>query len=68
MPPRGLPNPAMNQMDDMATQFGLMNALRTGNMVVDMCICMALPLFFGGIANVMNRVMPGLQIFGEARE
>ena len=45
-------------LDSLPTQMGLMNALRTGNMVLDMCVCMLLPLFFGGIGSVVRELLP----------
>ena len=37
-----------------ATQFGLMNSMRTGNIIFDTLICMLIPVLFGGIATTMQ--------------
>ena len=55
------PNPTHSGMgaemlDSQPVQMGLTNALRTGNMVVDMVIVMMLPLFFGAIGRVLSEV------------
>ena len=41
-----------------ATQFGLINSLRTGNPMLDMLVCMVIPLFFTAVANVSRDVTP----------
>lgn len=33
-------------LSDVSTQFGVINALRTGNIVLDMIVCMAIPMVF----------------------
>ena len=48
-------------IDDAAMRFGLMNALRTGNVVLDMAICMLMPLVFGGIAGATAQLLPKLR-------
>lgn len=58
--PNGTPG-GVGALDDLATQFGLLNALRTGNVVLDMLVCMLLPLIFGSIAGAMNSVMPAVR-------
>jgi hypothetical protein len=35
-----------NAMQSMSSQFGLINSMRTGNVVFDMLICMAIPIAF----------------------
>jgi len=42
-------------------QFGLMNALKTGNVILDMLVCMLLPLLIGGIASATGQVSPWLR-------
>jgi hypothetical protein len=50
--------PGSDVLDSLPTQMGLVNALRTGNMIVDMAVCMLLPVFFGGIAAVLKEASP----------
>jgi len=45
-------------LDAMTTQVGFMNALRTGNIVLDMILCMIVPIIFGGIGSVFRETLP----------
>jgi hypothetical protein len=45
----------------MTTQFGLINSLRTGNMLLDMLVCMIVPLLFGGIGQMFRDMVPLLR-------
>ena len=48
-----------NPLDDvggMATQFGVIQSMRTGNMIFDMLIAIAIPMLFGGLATVLREV------------
>ena len=47
-----------------ATQFGLINNLRTGNMILDMLVAMAIPLLFGMLGQWMRELFPMLRAFG----
>ena len=40
------------------SQFGLINSLRTGNVVLDMLVCMLVPLLFGGIGQMFRELVP----------
>jgi len=50
----------MDGMGGMTTQFGLINSLRTGNVVLDMMVCMVVPLLFGGIGKMFGDLVPML--------
>jgi len=63
MPP---PAHSQNVLDNMSVQFGLMNALKTGNVILDMLVCMMLPLLFGGITGAVGHVFPSLRRLGHA--
>lgn len=52
-------------MDAATTQFGLINSLRTGNVILDMLVCMAVPMLFGGIAGVLQGVSPAFRKFAD---
>lgn len=43
-----------------AAQFGIINALRTGNQLLDMLVCMLVPLMFTGIATALGGVAPAI--------
>ena len=43
-----------NLFGGQATQFGLMNSMRTGNIIFDTLVCMLIPILFGGIATTMQ--------------
>ncbi len=58
-PPPGM-SPA-GVMDSMAAQFGLINSLRTGNMILDMLICMVIPIVFGTIGSALQSASPTLR-------
>jgi hypothetical protein len=47
-----------DDLGGMTTQFGLINSLRTGNMMLDMMVCMIVPLLFGGIGQLLRDMMP----------
>jgi len=51
----------MEGLEGAASQFGLISALRTGNAIVDMAICMLIPLLFGGIGTIMKESSPMLK-------
>ena len=42
----------------VTAQLGLTNALRTGNVIIDMLMCMLIPLFFGGISTLFGELRP----------
>ena len=48
-------------MGGMSSQFGITQALRTGNVYVDMMVCMMIPLFFSGIASLFATLTPMIQ-------
>ena len=43
---------------DAASQFGVINALRTGNAALDMFICMLIPVFFKLLETIFSRFSP----------
>jgi SpoVK/Ycf46/Vps4 family AAA+-type ATPase len=43
---------------DTATQFGITNALRTGNVMLDMVICMMIPVAFKLLETIFTRFTP----------
>lgn len=45
------------------SQFGVMNSLRTGNVVWDMAICMCIPMVFKFMENLMGKADPMLTRF-----
>ena len=45
-------------LDSLPVQMGLMNALRTGNQILDMLVVMMIPLLFGGIGKVVSEIGP----------
>ena len=53
--PNGL---GLDAMGGQAAQFGLINSFRTGNVVLDMLVCMLIPMLFGGIGSVLQTVRP----------
>ena len=42
-------------MQSMSSQFGIINSLRTGNVVFDMLICMMIPVLFKVLAVVFEK-------------
>lgn len=50
-----------DDLGGMTTQFGLINSLRTGNMLLDMMVCMVVPLLFGGIGQMFRDMVPLLK-------
>ena len=55
MPPVG---GGADMLDSLPVQMGLMNALRTGNQILDMLVVMMIPLLFGGIGKVVSEIGP----------
>ena len=49
----------LDALDSMTTQVGALNALRTGNMLIDMLVAMCLPLVFGTLAGLVHNIVPG---------
>lgn len=49
----------LSALNGATTQMGLVNSLRTGNMMIDMLICMLIPLLFSGTrpAECLRRVL-----------
>eukprot|EP01063_Lacrimia_lanifica_P024655 TRINITY_DN32524_c0_g1_i1.p1 TRINITY_DN32524_c0_g1~~TRINITY_DN32524_c0_g1_i1.p1 ORF type:complete len:581 (+),score=257.93 TRINITY_DN32524_c0_g1_i1:72-1814(+) len=45
-------------MQDATMNIGVMNALRTGNMMVDMMTCMMVPMIMKAMINVMGVILP----------
>lgn len=45
-------------LDDLTTHFGLINALRTGNIIFDMLVAVAIPMAFGALATVLRETSP----------
>ena len=52
------PGGGADMLDSLPVQMGLMNALRTGNQVLDMLVVMMIPLLFGGIGKVVSEIGP----------
>jgi len=61
-----------NNMQALSSQFGLINSLRTGNVILDMMVCMMIPVFFKLIADSWQHVIPFineiLAKFGKEKE
>ncbi|KAF0711670.1 hypothetical protein As57867_005132, partial [Aphanomyces stellatus] len=59
-------------MDDQAIQFGMMNSLRTNNIIFDTLICLIIPLLFKGIFDSTDHLTTFLEYlrerFGNANE
>ena len=59
-------------MQALSSQFGLINSLRTGNVILDMMVCMMIPVFFKLIADSWQHIIPFineiLAIFGKEKE
>lgn len=55
-----------NAMQSMSSQFGLINSMRTGNVVLDMLICMAIPVAFKILAAIWERFQPAFLAFIES--
>ena len=45
----------------LGSQMGVINAMRTGNVIVDMAICMAIPVVFGLLVKLTEQLTPHLQ-------
>jgi hypothetical protein len=58
-----MPPAKLADMGDLGTQFGIMNALRTGNVIIDMLVSMVVPLFFQILDFLMEQVLPGISQF-----
>ena len=44
----------VGSIDGIGTQVGILNALRTGNVILDMVVAMVIPLLFGAFASVLS--------------
>jgi hypothetical protein len=54
---------ADNALGNMGSQLGLINSLRTGNIILDMVICMMIPLLFQGLSLIWVRYQPAIMKF-----
>ena len=48
----------MSEMQGVAAQFGLINAMRTGNPMLDMALAMGVPLAFGWVISIFGVFWP----------
>lgn len=46
--------------NNLGSQLGMINALRTGNPLLDMAICMLIPVFFQLLVQVAQHFQPAL--------
>jgi hypothetical protein len=55
-----------NALNGLSSQFGIINSLRTGNVVVDMVICMMIPVAFKVLSAIWERFQPAFLAFIES--
>eukprot|EP00757_Euglenozoa_sp_SAG-D1_P015886 gene15886-4798_t len=53
----------MEGIDQNVLQFGVMNAMRTGNLVVDMAMCMFIPAIFGRFVQAIQWITQKMDFY-----